>query len=86
MPAPRRFSHEQENLILALSARGLSSTEIAALCAQGTPTVDPFEIPDRTVRSIIQRLTRDRPSAPRAVTPRSRRRRNRPPARVSRPA
>lgn len=70
MPAPRRYSRAQEDLVLALSARGLSSTEITAACAEGTETVPRFHIPDRSVRHLIQRAGRgQRSSDPRQQDP-----------------
>jgi hypothetical protein len=62
MPAPRRYSRSQEDAILALSARGLSSRRISEELAGGYESLDPCEIPDRSVRYILQRYARNRPT------------------------
>src|SRR5947208_3280970 len=63
MPAPRRYSRAQEDAILALHARGMSSREISDELAGGYESLGPCDIPDRSVRYIIQRVTRSRPTS-----------------------
>jgi hypothetical protein len=61
--ASTRYSRAQQDYILALSARGLSSTEIAALCAEGSEEMFPFKAPARSVRHLLQVHRRDQKSS-----------------------
>jgi hypothetical protein len=63
MPASRRYTRAQRDAILALHARGLSSSEIAVELASGYESVDPCKIPARSIRHIVQREARDRRSS-----------------------
>jgi hypothetical protein len=66
MAARRKYSDEQRERIFRLHRRGHNAADIARMCAgpkEGT-TVEPFEIPRRSVADIIGRMERERRGQP----------------------
>jgi hypothetical protein len=56
MAAPRKYSDAQRAAMFGLYRRGCTPAEIARRCAAGTSSVAPFEIPRRTVHSIVSAM------------------------------
>ena len=50
--------------MFALHLQGIGGTEISRRCAEGLASVAPFKIPARTVRSIVQLMSREQGAMP----------------------
>ena len=50
---PRKYSEGQRTYIRQLAAAGSNPREIAERCAAGSPDLEPFSIPRRTVAHIV---------------------------------
>jgi hypothetical protein len=63
MPAPRKYGQRQREAIYRLSLEGLPSHAISERCAAGIEGTPGFEIPPRTVRSIVHQERQRRPTS-----------------------
>jgi len=68
MAARRHYTDQQRERIYRMSRRGYTSTEIARACEKGLEGIEPFKIPERTVRSIVQAMARENAERP-TLTP-----------------
>ncbi len=56
MAAPRRYTPEQREAMFQLRQEGMTSADISRACEQGIGSVDPFQIPRRTVHEIVTQM------------------------------
>lgn len=56
MAAPRRYTPQQREAMFQLRQEGMKSADIARACEQGIGSVDPFQIPRRTVHEIVTQM------------------------------